>query len=68
MFAPAPSGLTRPSLGFWVSEGVAPGLTLLGFTPPRPGEMEPGEVHEARRCGAGKLLRWVFPADIEDAP
>lgn len=68
MFAPAPSGLTRPSLGFWVSEGVAPGLTLLGFTPPRPGELEPGEVHSEQGGHIGRLLRWVFPADIKDAP
>ena len=68
MFSSVPSIPARPSPGFWISEGLAPGLTLAGFAPPRPGELEPAEVHELRRCGVGRLLRWVFPADIEDAP
>ncbi len=58
----------RPSLGFWVNEGFAPGLTLAGFSPSRPGELAPDEVYAERRCRFGALLRFVSRRDIETAP
>lgn len=68
MFATFPESASRPSPGFWVREGVGSGLILAGFAPSRPDEMEPAEVRVSQRCGAGRLLRWVFPTDIADAP
>jgi hypothetical protein len=58
----------RPSLGFWVNEGLAPGLTLAGFTPAGPADLAPDEVFAERRCRFGTLLRFVSRRDIETAP
>ena len=68
MFGPAPYDPPRPSLGFWVSEGFAPGLSLVGVTPRQVGDRAPDEVHVEQGGHVGRLLRFVFPSDIEDAP
>lgn len=62
------------ALGFWVSEGFAPGLALAGLTPAQrddlPAQVHEGQVHEGHaHCWCpGALLRWLRPADIADAP
>ena len=68
MFGPIPYDPPRPSLGFWVSEGFAPGLSLAGFTPCQAGRCGPDEVHVEQGGHVGRLLRFVFAADIADAP
>jgi len=68
MFATIPATSARPLPGFWVREGFGAGLTLAGFAPSRPDELEPAEVRAGRSCGVGRLLRFVSPADIADAP
>ncbi len=68
MFGHLPCDPPRPSHGFWISEGFAPGLSLIGVTPCEHGHGEPEEVHVEQGGRLGRLLRWVFPSDIADAP
>jgi len=68
MFATFPASPALPSPGFWAREGFGGGLILAGFTPSRPQELEPAEVRTERRCGIGRLLRYIAPADIAGAP
>lgn len=68
MFATVDSRPIRPSLGFWVSEGFAPGLTLAGYLPSRGDAAASDEVHVERGGHIGRLLRYVFPSDIADSP
>jgi hypothetical protein len=64
-----PQEFAPQSLGFWVSEGFAPGLALAGFTPAERDDL-PTQVHQvqAHRWCPGALLRWLRPADVADAP
>ena len=57
-----------PSLGFWSREGVAPGLTLAGLAPSRPGVVAPDEVRIEQGGHLGRALRFVCPDDIVEAP
>jgi hypothetical protein len=64
-----PQEFAPQSLGFWVSEGFAPGLALAGCAPAQRDDL-PAHVHEVQaHCWCpGALLRWLRPADVADAP
>lgn len=68
MFPGIEVGAIRPSLGFWASEGVAPGLTLAGLRPLQPGPVAPDEVHAVTDGHCGRLLRWLSRAEVAEAP
>jgi hypothetical protein len=56
----------RSLLGFWVSEGFAPGLVLAGFVA-APSEMRtPPDPAFPKGFEAGDSLDWISPADIAE--